>query len=40
MNNQIHVILYRVIVGFATSYQHHHTEESHTWTEDNNLGVT
>jgi hypothetical protein len=25
---------------YESPSQHHHTEESHTWTEDNNLGVT
>jgi hypothetical protein len=31
---------HRWICDVLSTSQHHHTEESHTWTEDNNLGVT
>ena len=29
---------HRWICDVLSTSQHHHTEESHTWTEDNNLG--
>jgi hypothetical protein len=30
---------HRWICDVLSTSQHHHTVESHTWTEDNNLGV-